>query len=102
MLTLYINCVARKWYLLRRIAQASVRQNTDLPTIKSLKVPFIPNRIQKKICDAIKNSHNMKLNSYLLLNIAKLGVEMAIEEDEVKAEIWIREEVKKIGVKNRR
>jgi hypothetical protein len=97
-LTLFINSVAREWYLLRRIAQASVRQNTDLPTIKKLKVPLIKDDVQNEIADKIKRHHQLKADSRRLLEIAKCGVEMAIEKDEKTAEEWIRSKQAEIGV----
>ncbi len=95
-LTMYINSIAREWYLMRQIAQASVRQNTDLPTIKNLQVPKIGKGIQDKIASKIKESYRLKRNSKELLNIAKQGVEMAINTDEATAIKGINEEVKKL------
>jgi len=95
-LTLFINIVARPYYLLRKIAQASVRQNTDLPTIKALMVPKLNSKVQEKIREDIKESRKSKLNSKSLLDIAKRGVEIAIEKNESEAEKWIKEEIKTI------
>ena len=36
---LYIENIAKPYYLMRNIAQASVRQNTDLPAIKQMPIP---------------------------------------------------------------
>jgi hypothetical protein len=98
-LTLYINKVAKDWYLLRKIAQASVRQNTDLPTVKGLMVPQIDRRIQQKIKEDLLKSRKNRLDSMRLLDIAKRGVEMAIEKNEKDAENWIDVELKKDGYK---
>lgn len=84
-LTLYINRIAREWYLMRKIAQASVRQNTDLPTIRNLQVPEIANDIQNKITSKIIESYELKTKAKRLLNIAKRGVELAIEKSEKEA-----------------
>jgi hypothetical protein len=84
-LTLYINRIAREWYLMRKIAQASVRQNTDLPTIKNLQVPKITKDIQDGIASKMAQSYKLKANSKNLLDIAKRGVEMAIEKSEEDA-----------------
>lgn len=97
-LTLYINEIARPYYLLRRIAQASVRQNTDLPTIRNMPIPTIKMDIQENIRSNIKQSKDCKQKSKALLEIAKRGVEMAIEQDEDIAEKWIKEECGKLGV----
>ena len=42
-IALYIEKVAKPYYLMRNVAQASVRQNTDLPTIKNIYIPKISN-----------------------------------------------------------
>lgn len=98
-LTLYINKVAREWYILRKIAQASVRQNTDLPTIKALRVPKINKGTQQQIRDAILTSQRSKTTSKQLLGIAKRGVELAIEKDEKQAQKWMDSELEKISIK---
>ncbi|MBI4029555.1 MAG: hypothetical protein HY376_04290, partial [Candidatus Blackburnbacteria bacterium] len=97
-LTLFINIVARPYYLMRKIAQASVRQNTDLPTIKALKIPKLQSHLQKKIKDMIFESQKSRKLSKSLLEIAKRGVEMAIEKDEEEAEKWISSKLEKIKV----
>lgn len=97
-LTLYINKVAREWYLLRKIAQASVRQNTDLPTITALKVPKINVKVQQQIRNAIQTSQNSKIASKQLLDIAMYGVELAIEKDEKIAQEWITEKLKSFRI----
>ncbi len=97
-LTLFINKIARPYYLMRKIAQASVRQNTDLPTIKSLRVPKLGDKIQQTIRDNIIESRELKHLSKSLLEIAKQGVEMAIEKDEKEAENWINGEIEKFDI----
>ena len=78
-LTFYIQNIARPYYLLRRIAQASVRQNTDLPTIRNLKVPILPIKTQQKIAELVKKSHSARQKSKELLEMAKKKVEDLIE-----------------------
>ncbi|KKR56825.1 hypothetical protein A3B52_02110 [Candidatus Curtissbacteria bacterium RIFCSPLOWO2_01_FULL_41_28] len=79
-LTLFINNVSRPYYLLRRIAQASVRQNTDLPTIRDLRVPILPKSTQQKIADLVRKSHEARKKSKALLKEAKRKVEEMIEK----------------------
>ena len=98
-LTMFINTIARPYYLLRKIAQASVRQNTDLPTIKALKVPKLDKRLQENIQKKVIKSQKAKKLSKSLLEIAKRGVEIAIEKDEQEAEEWIESEIEKLGVR---
>jgi hypothetical protein len=87
----YIQHIAKPYYLHRFIAQASVRQNTDLPTIKNLYVPKIPIDIQKEISKQIKQSFQLRQDSSKLIDIAKLAVEIAIEQDEKTAMKFIKD-----------
>jgi restriction endonuclease S subunit len=72
--TLYIQNISRPYYLLRRIAQASVRQNTDLPTIKDLRIPILPQPTQQKIADLVQQSHEARKKAKQLLEEAKRKV----------------------------
>jgi restriction endonuclease S subunit len=78
---LYIQNIAKEWYLLRNIAQASVRQNTDLPTIRNMYIPIIDNKIQRRIAALIERSFSMRQESERLLSEAKDMVEREIEKD---------------------
>ena len=77
--TLYIQNISRPYYLLRKIAQASVRQNTDLPTIRELKVPILPKPTQQKIADLVQKSHEARSKTKQLLEQAKQKVENLLE-----------------------
>jgi len=77
---LYIQNIAKKYYLLRNIAQASVRQNTDLPTIKNMPIPLINPKIQTQIAEKIQESHQLRKESKELLEMAKRKVEEEIEK----------------------
>lgn len=76
--TLYIQNISRPYYLLRRIAQASVRQNTDLPTIGDLQIPILPKPIQQKIASLVQQSHQSRKKAKELLEEAKQKVEKMI------------------------
>jgi restriction endonuclease S subunit len=90
----YIQHIAKPYYLHRFIAQASVRQNTDLPTIKNLYVPKISIEIQKEISKQIKQSFQLREESTKLIDIAKQAVELAIEQDEKAALKFIKDNTK--------
>lgn len=79
-LTLYINAVAREWYLLRKIAQASVRQNTDLPTIKAMPVPKIDASTQQGVADKLISAQRLRAQAQAIISEAKLLVEQLILE----------------------
>ena len=80
--TLFIENISRPYYLLRRISQATVRQNTDLPTIKDLKVPILPKPTQDKIADLVYQSNQARKKGKELLDRAKREVEEFIEKKE--------------------
>ncbi|TLD80914.1 hypothetical protein LS68_005420 [Helicobacter sp. MIT 05-5293] len=75
----YIQHIAKEWYLYRHIAQASVRQNTDLPTIRNLYVPLVDRNIQEKIAAHIQKSFALRKEAKNLLQVAKVKVEEAIK-----------------------
>jgi hypothetical protein len=76
---LYIQNIAKNYYLQQNIAQASVRQNTDLPTIKKMYIPKIDLKNQQKIVDLIEESFSLRKKSEKLLEEAKAMVEREIE-----------------------
>ncbi len=96
---LYIEKVAKEYYLMRNIAQASVRQNTDLPTIKNMYIPLISKDTQLSIAEKMLSAKKTKQKSKQLLEIAKIGVEKAIETDEETATAWINQQLESLGVK---
>jgi len=62
---------------------------------KRIILPDIPVSIQSDIKKKITEMYNAKALSNRLLNIAKQGVEIAIEKDEKEAQDWIGMELKK-------
>ena len=58
-------------------------------------IPKIDEKVQEKIKTKIEEMYQAKALSNKLLDIAKRGVEIAIEKDEKTAEKWINESVKK-------
>lgn len=79
---LYIQKLAKRYYFQRYIAQASVRQNTDLPTVNNLFIPIVDIEMQNKIANKLKESKRKKEESKLLLNDVVRFVETAIEQGE--------------------
>ncbi|MBD3377264.1 hypothetical protein GF406_19710 [candidate division KSB1 bacterium] len=75
---------------------------TSYPTldedILNYPIPLFNDAIQNTIKEKINESTDLRIKSKALLEIAKKGVEMAIEENEDKAEKWIKEEVEKLRV----
>lgn len=75
---------------------------TSYPTITdedilNFPLPKIDSKRQEEIRKKITEMYEMKKLSKSLLEIAKRGVEMAIEKDEQDAEKWIKSEIGKLG-----
>ena len=95
---LYIETIAKPYYLMRNIAQASVRQNTDLPTIKQMPISNLPFEKQQQISQKIIESFNLSKQSKHLLECAKRAVEIAIEQDEQTAIDYIENSTKEMEI----
>jgi restriction endonuclease S subunit len=65
---------------------------------KNTLIPILKNNKQEIIKDNITKSTEFRQKSKALLEIAKKGVELSIEKDEIIAEKWIRSEIAKIDV----
>ena len=62
-------------------------------------IPILKNNKQEIIMNKITESTDLRQKSKTLLEIAKKGVEMAIEKDEITVEKWINSEINKLGKK---
>jgi len=67
--------------------------------LSKIVLPKIDSKTQEEIKKKITEMYETKKLSKSLLEIAKQGVEIAIEKDEQEAEKWIESEVEKLGVK---
>jgi type I restriction enzyme M protein len=68
------------------------------PDLANLLIPILPKPQQQKIVEKIKVSFSLKQKSKQLLEIAKTGVERAIETDEATATTWINEQLKNLEI----
>ena len=68
----------------------------DEVELQSLKLPTCLLNIQDKVADIIQDGIDAYQKSKQLLEIAKHAIEIAIEQDENSAEIWLRNEVDKL------
>jgi type I restriction enzyme M protein len=57
-----------------------------------------PKSVQRKIRSKVEASHQKREQSKQLLEIAKTGVERAIETDEARATTWINKQLKALGI----
>jgi restriction endonuclease S subunit len=60
--------------------------------MKSIFIPLLPLEIQQKIASLVQQSHEARKKSKKLLEIAKRAVEIAIEENEDKAKVYMASE----------
>ena len=98
-LTLVLNSVIVQKQI-ERDAGGSIINHWRPDQVKATLIPiFKKNEKQKKIKELVEKSFNDRKLSKSLLEIAKLGVEMAIEKDEQEAEKWIDGEIGKLKIK---
>jgi len=91
-LTLVLNSVVVHKQIERDIG-GSVINHWLVDRVKKTLIPVLPDSIQKEISDIIADSFHKREQSKKLLDIAKRGVELAIEKSEKEAEKWLSEEV---------
>ncbi|MGL4392429.1 MAG: restriction endonuclease subunit S [Fusobacteriaceae bacterium] len=87
-LSMLINSALGKMQL-DRIGTGGVQVNISTNDIKKILIPNIRAEVQKEISDKIQESFSLRKQSAELLEIAKRGVEMAIEVGEEKAMSWM-------------
>ena len=88
-LALYIKIIGKT--LLTREQTGNVQPYVNISNFSNLIVPLIDKKIQTQIEDKIKESFILKEESKELLELAKRGVELAIEEGEDVAIEFIKE-----------
>ncbi|HCQ20479.1 MAG TPA: hypothetical protein DIU28_03120 [Anabaena sp. UBA12330] len=66
--------------------------------MKSLPIPIFDFQFQQHINSKLLESFDLKQKSKQLLEIAKIGVEKAIETDEATATDWINQQLAILGI----
>lgn len=89
-LVLFFNSFVGKEYV-SKYARQGVQTNLSLAEIGNLSIPIIDYNIQKRIVSLIEKSSLLKQQSEQLLEITKRSIEIAIEENEVKALKYIEQ-----------
>lgn len=98
-LTLVLNSIIVQKQI-ERDAGGSIINHWRPDQVKATLIPILKKEDrQKEIKELIEKSFNNRNLSKSLLEIAKRGVEIAIEKDEVSSENWINSELKILGVK---
>lgn len=92
-----LHFIVGKLYFEKDQAQTAQPKISDRDIHKFI-LPKLENKIEKEIEQKYSESQKMKNLSKTLLEIAKRGVEIAIEKDEEESENWINYELKKIGI----
>lgn len=83
---------------LKRGCKGTILTAISKDELNKIVIPCLNHRLQNKIKQIITKSFSLQNTSKTLLEIAKKGVEIAIEEDEIIAEKWMRSEIAKIEV----
>lgn len=92
-LTFVLNSVIVQKQIERDVG-GSVINHWLVDQVKNTFVPLLDDAVQKEISGKIAESFLKRKQSRSLLEIAKVGVEMAIEKSEEEALKWINQEVK--------
>lgn len=96
-LTLALNSMLVQQQI-ERTSSGALIQHWLINEINSTLIPKLDIQKQKEIVGKIQESTKCRKQSKQLLEIAKRGVEIAIEQDENVATNWINQELQKIGV----
>lgn len=96
-LQVLLHSIVGKQYFEKEKTQTAQPKISDKDIHKFI-LPKLENDIEKEIEEKYIESQKRKILSKSLLEIAKQGVEMAIENDEQKAEKWIDEKLKEIKI----
>ncbi len=75
-----------------------MQTNLNLAEVSNLEIPVLPLNIQESISGRVKKSFSLQEQSKQLLEIAKTGVEKAIEENEERAIAWINQQLEALGI----
>ncbi len=83
---------------MERDAGGSIINHWRVDQVKNTLIPILPISVQKQISEKVDKSFSDREQAKCLLDIAKRGVEMAIEKNEKDAQDWIDAELKKLSV----
>jgi type I restriction enzyme M protein len=95
-LSIYINSIAGQYQVEKYLKGSSGQTELYPKDIDNFWVWEAPEEIQQKIKNKVEEAHQKREQSKHLLEIAKTGVEKAIEENEKVAINWINEQLKSI------
>ncbi len=96
-LTLVLNPVVTKLQAERDVG-GSIIQHWKPSKISEVVIPIIAKEQQLEIAQLIQKSLEVRDDFQQLLDLAKHGVELAIEENEAAALAWIEEQLAELGI----
>lgn len=97
-LLLIINSKIGQTQLLREMTIAHTVGHITNEAIRHLMIPVLPSNIIQQISTSVKDSIKCKFDSKHLLDIAKRGVELAIEQDEQGAKAWMQAQIQALDI----
>ena len=95
--TTFFNSEIGKLYV-SKYARQGLQTNLNLEEVGNLSVPVLDMDIQEQITQKVEASFGSEALSRNLLDLAKRGVELAIEESEAEAQTWIAAQLAELGV----
>jgi type I restriction enzyme M protein len=97
-LSIYLNSIIGKLQVEKYFKGSSGQIELYPNEINQFLVWNAPKSVQKKIRNKVEESHQKREQSKQLLEIAKIGVEKAIETDEARATDWISQQLEILGI----
>jgi type I restriction enzyme M protein len=97
-LALYLNFLVGKLQT-EQANTGGIQTNLTIPVLESLLIAYPPLEIQQKFVDMVNQSYDAEDKSQQILEIAKTGVERAIETDEETATTWMNQQLEALRVK---
>jgi type I restriction enzyme M protein len=97
-LSIYLNSIIGKLFVEKYFKGSSGQIELYPNEIGQFQVWDAPKSVQQKIRSKVEASHQKREQSKQLLEIAKTGVERAIETDEATATTWINQQLETLGI----
>jgi type I restriction enzyme M protein len=97
-LSIYINSIAGQYQVEKYLKGSSGQIELYPKDINRFLIWEAPDDVQQSIKDKVEESHQKREQSKQLLEIAKTGVEQAIEQNEEMAIEWINQRLEALGV----
>ena len=96
-LAFYINSLIGKIQT-EQANTGAIQTNLTIPVLENLKIVCPDLEVQQNFVDLVNQSYAAEDKSKQLLEIAKTGVEKAIEENEERATAWINKQLEKLNI----